>query len=175
MSERSAINLALRSSHQFQEHCKLTRKNEQMFTNQCFYPTIKWLPPELDVSAPLDEDFTTWFQKLLGTLWWAVEPGHIDIHLSIAILAQYLVQPRAGQLDQAFHVFAYLKSHLCSRIVLDASKPMIDKNYFAKMDWQDFYPEAKEALPLNALEPCGNDVLISCFVDANHAGNKVRR
>jgi hypothetical protein len=40
-------------------------------------------------------------------------------------------------------------------------------------DWQDLYPEAKEALPLNATDPCGSDVLISCFVGANHAGNKV--
>jgi len=129
--------------------------------------------PELDVSAPLDNDFTTWFQKLIGILGWAVELGCIDMHLSVALLAQYLVQPRVGHLDQTFHKFAYLKSYLRSRIVLDASKPTVDERFFTNMDWQDFYPEAKEALPLNAPEPQGNDVLLSCFVDANHAGNKV--
>lgn len=57
--------------------------------------------PELDVSAPLDDNFTTWFQKLIGTLQWAVKLGWIDIHLSVALLAQYLVQPRVSHLDQS--------------------------------------------------------------------------
>ncbi len=52
--------------------------------------------PELDVSAPLDEDFTTWCQKLIGILWWAVDLGCIDIHLSVAPLVQYLAQPQVG-------------------------------------------------------------------------------
>jgi hypothetical protein len=143
-----------------------------MFTNQ-YTPLSSGYHPELDVTAPFDEDFATWFQKLIGTLWWAVELGHIDIHLSVALLAQYLVQLRVGHLDQAFHVFTYLKSLLLSRILLDASKPMVHAHCFTMTDWQDLYPEAKEALPLNATDPCGSDVLISCFVGANHAGNKV--
>jgi hypothetical protein len=59
-----------------------------------------------------------WYQKLIGMLHWAVELGHIDIHLSVALLAQYLVQPRAGHLEQGFHIFAYLKGHIRSKIVL---------------------------------------------------------
>ena len=49
--------------------------------------------PEIDVSAPLDNDYVNWYQKLIGTLCWEVELGQIDIHLSVALLAQYLVQP----------------------------------------------------------------------------------
>jgi hypothetical protein len=45
--------------------------------------------------------------------------------------------------------------------------------YFLKADWNEFYPEASEANPLNALQPRGNDVVISCFVNADHAGNLV--
>jgi hypothetical protein len=131
--------------------------------------------PELDMSAPLDDDFTTWFQKLVGILRWSIELGRIDIHLSVALLAQYLVQPRVGHLDQVFHIFAYLKSHIHSRIVLDPSKPVIDERHFTKMDWKDFYPDAAEPIPLNAPESRGNDVVVSCFVDADHAGNKITR
>ena len=95
--------------------------------------------------------------------------------MSVALLAQYLVQPQVGHLDQAFHIFAYLKSHIRSKIVLDPSKPVIDERYFTKMDWKDFYPDAADSIPLNAPEPRGNDVVVSCFVDADHAGNKITR
>jgi hypothetical protein len=49
--------------------------------------------PEMDVSPLLDEDYTRWYQQLIGILQWAVELGRIDIHLSVALLAQYLAQP----------------------------------------------------------------------------------
>jgi hypothetical protein len=129
--------------------------------------------PELDVSAPWMTAFTNWYQKLIGTLRWAIELGRIDIHLSVTILAQYLVKQRVGHLDQVFHVFAYLKSHLRSRIVMDPSKPLVDETYFIPADWTEFYPDASEAIPLNAPESRGNDVIVSCFVDADHARNQV--
>jgi hypothetical protein len=143
--------------------------------NHVTTPLSSGYRPELDVSALLDDDFTSWYQKLVGILRWAVELGRIDIHLSIALLAQYLVQPRVGHLDQIFHVFAYLKAHIRSRIILDDSKPLVDETQFVKVDWTSFYPDAAEAIPPNAPEPRGQDILISCFVDADHAGNQVTR
>ena len=35
----------------------------------------------------------------------------------------------------------------------------------------DYYRDEKEAIPPNMPESSGLEVLISCFVDANHAGN----
>jgi hypothetical protein len=43
------------------------------------------------------------------------------------------------------------------------------------VDWHAFYPVAKEALPLNAPEPRGKPMTMTCFVDADHAGNCVTR
>jgi hypothetical protein len=68
-----------------------------------------------------------------------------------------------------------LKSHDHSRIVLDASRPKIDETRFVKHDWTEFYRDAKEPIPPNAPEPRGNAVVMSCFVDANHAGDKITR
>ncbi len=51
-------------------------------------PLASGYRPELDVSAILDDDFTNWYQRLIGILWWAVELGRIDIHFSVAIMAQ---------------------------------------------------------------------------------------
>ena len=67
--------------------------------------------PEFDFSPLLDDDHINWYQQLIGILRWTVELGRIDIHLSVALFAQYLAQPRVGHLHRAFRVFAYLKTH----------------------------------------------------------------
>ena len=72
-------------------------------------------------------------------------------------------------------MFAYLKFHDRSRIVLDPSRPRIDESRFIKQDWTEFYRDAQEPVPPNAPEPRGQSVVISCFWDANHAGDKVTR
>jgi hypothetical protein len=131
--------------------------------------------PKMDASAYLDDDFTRFFQQLVGTLRWCVELGRINIHLPVALSAQHLAQPRVSHLDQVFHIFAYLKAHSRSRIVLDPEKPLVDESQFVAADWSSFYPDANETIPLNAPEPRGNSVLISHFVDADHAGNLVTR
>jgi hypothetical protein len=131
--------------------------------------------PELDISTPLSADDHRTCQQLIGVLRWAVELGRIDIHLPVALLAQYLAAPRIGHLQQAYHVFAYLKAHLCSRIILDDTKPHVDETRFPKVDWKEFYPDAQEIVPPNAPEPLGTPITVSCFVDADHAGNKITR
>lgn len=131
--------------------------------------------PEMDVSPLLDEDYTRWYQQLIGILQWAVELGRIDIHLSVALSAQYLAQPHRGHLHQVFHVFAYLKAPARSRIVLDPTVPPVNEQSFVTANGSEFYIDAKEAIPLNAPEPRGKAIIISCFVVADHAGNLVTR
>ena len=75
---------------------------------------------------------------------YAVELERIDVHLSIALLAQYLAQPRRGHLHQVFHAFAYLKTHARSRIVLDPTLPFVDEQSFIEGDWTEFYVGAKQ-------------------------------
>ncbi len=117
----------------------------------------------------------TFYQQLIGTLRWCVELGRIDIHLPVALMAQHMAAPRVGHLDQIFHMFGYLKSHERSKLVLDPAYPQVDDSHFIQADWSEFYPDAKELIPLNAPEPRGNPIMISCFVDADHAGNLVTR
>jgi hypothetical protein len=131
--------------------------------------------PEMDVSPLLDQDHHTLYMQLVGILRWAVELGRIDIHLSVALMAQYLAQPRIGHLDQVYHIFAYIKAHIRSRIILDPTVPYVNNDRFLQVDWREFYPDATEAVPTNAPEPRGNTIVMSCFVDADHAGNRVTR
>jgi hypothetical protein len=74
-----------------------------------------------------------------------------------------------------FHVFAYLKAPARSRIVLDPTVPPVNEQSFVTADRSEFYIDAKEAIPLNAPEPRGKAIIISCFVVADHAGNLVTR
>jgi hypothetical protein len=42
-------------------------------------------------------------------------------------------------------------------------------------DWSDFYPGVKEELPPHMPEPLGKSVQTICFVNADHAGDRVSR
>ena len=42
-------------------------------------------------------------------------------------------------------------------------------------EWNDFYPEAAEKLPVKKVELLGNPVKVRAYVDANHAGNLKNR
>ena len=41
------------------------------------------------------------------------------------------------------------------------------------MNWNEFYPEAEEAIPKDILDPLGNSSTVTCYVDADHARDKV--
>eukprot|EP00957_Ditylum_brightwellii_P039583 2994499-Ditylum_brightwellii.AAC.1 len=40
---------------------------------------------------------------------------------------------------------------------------------------KEFYPDAKEEMPLDIPEPRGKEVQINCFVDADHALDRVTK
>ena len=44
-----------------------------------------------------------------------------------------------------------------------------------KFDWEDFYPDACEPIPLDMPRPRGKSVSIHCFVNADHTGHKTTR
>ena len=67
-----------------------------------------------------------------------------------------------------------------SRIIFDPTRMDTDENLFERStvgckEWKDFYPDAEEAIPSNAPPPRGLPVKISCYVDADHASNRVTR
>jgi hypothetical protein len=168
------------SSHQFVKEAlrvvelELSRVSKKLST-KASTPMYADYRPELDVTALLDERQANYYQELIGILRWAVELGRIDIHVQVAMLSSFLAQPRVGHLDAVFRIFAYLKAHDRSKLVFDASTPIIDERRFIKQDWEDFYRDAKEAIPPNMPEPRGKEVEIHCFVDADHAGDRLTR
>jgi len=65
------------------------------------------------------------------------------------------------------------------RVVFNGKFKFIDDVIFNDIDreeWNDFYKDAHEEVPIRGPEPLGNPVRITAYVDANHAGNmKTRR
>ena len=56
---------------------------------------------------------------------------------------------------------------------MNHTMPEIDKSVFWHDYWSDFYGDVVKEDPPNMPVPLGNAVQMSCFVNADHAGNKV--
>jgi Reverse transcriptase (RNA-dependent DNA polymerase) len=141
----------------------------------CSAPFQSSYRPELDTTAELALEGHRYYQELIGVLRWAVELGRLDILLETALLSAFLASPREGHLEAVYHMFGYLKSHPKRKIAFDPEHPQIDQRRYQKYDWTDFYRGAVEALPGNAPPSRGKSVSMSCFVDANLAGDTVGR
>ena len=134
--------------------------------------------PELDVTMELNDELASRYVQLMGILCWAIELGRIDIFVEVSqFLSQHQALPRQGHLEAAYHIFACLKKHENgARIVFDPTTPKIDDRVFnTAADWTDFYGEVAEELPPRMPKRLGKSVCVSCFVDANHAGNVITR
>ena len=89
------------------------------------------------------------------------------------MMSSHLALPREGYLDQVFHIFMYLKKHHNSALVFDPSYPDVNIDTFPKHDWTKFYGNIKEAMPPDMPEIFVKEVVMRCFVDANHSGEKL--
>jgi hypothetical protein len=95
--------------------------------------------------------------------------------IDVSLLSSHRMQPLQGHLDQAFHIFGYLKQNKQATLVFDDSRVDWDESSFKLHDWSDFYHGAEEKLPPNAPSPRSNSIQINCFIDVDHAGNKITR
>ena len=129
--------------------------------------------PELDATAMCDDNLHSVYYQHIGVLRWAVELGRIDIAGEVSMLSSYLAAPRIGHVEAVLHIFAYLAKYDRSRVVFDAGYKAHEP--YDRPDWADFYPDAREAIPPDAPEPRGKPVQLTCFVDADHAGDRVTR
>lgn len=106
---------------------------------------------------------------------WAVELGRVDILLEVALLSQYLANPRVGHLEQVYHIFGYLKQSGKRTIYMDPGYPNITEERFNGFEWEEFYKDAVEPISPNAPEARGRPLHLHAFVDSDHAGDKVTR
>ena len=136
--------------------------------------------PELDTSTECDANQTQFYQNIIGILRWTVELGRIDIAFECSSLSSYSAFPRTGHLQQALHVMKYLEIHHENELTFDPQEYFISPNdrSTAESKFQamsSLYADANEEMPPNAPAPRGRAVQINCFVDSDHAGNRITR
>jgi hypothetical protein len=140
------------------------------------HPMAKTYRPELDVTPELVPELSSRYQQLIGILRWAVELGRVDILVEVSMLSSHLCQPREGHLNAVYNIFAYLEKHVEVSMAFNDKMPRIDETAFHQSDWtESIYGDVEEEVPPNAPKPLGNPVMMTCFVDANHAGDKITR
>ena len=127
--------------------------------------------PKLDWTSELNAEQQNYYQGLVGVLLrWICELGRLDILMPISHMSRYLALAGEGHLDQLFHVFAYLKNHDRATMVFEDLYPTFGDVKFSECDWTKLYPDACEPImPENMPVPRGKHVVMSCFVDADHA------
>jgi hypothetical protein len=154
----------------------IRKTNGKMLKSKTRSPMETNYRPELDVSATLEPSEANYYQSQIGVLRWAVELGRIDITTEVSMLASHNALPRQGHLEAVYRIFSYLKTKTNhARLVLDPTYADIDYESFKQQNWNEFYGDATEHLPGNAPPPLGRPVEIRCFVDTDHAGDKLTR
>jgi hypothetical protein len=131
--------------------------------------------PEVDVSEELQAKDISLYQQYIGVLRWACELGRVDILTEVSMMSSHMAMPRKGHMEALYSIFAYLRKHENSTLVFDDARADIDERRFTEVNWKDFYGDVDEAIPPNAPVPRGRGVKMSCFVDADHAGNLATR
>ena len=111
------------------------------------------------------------------------ELGRIDILLEINLHLQYMVSPRIGYMRQLINIFAYLKQHTRLWIVINPEWFEIDwipinneaNPADSAMLLKLMYPDSEEPDPPNMPISLDESIQLTCFYDANHAGNAITR
>ena len=140
-------------------------------------PISEMYHPELDESPLLDEKKITLYKSLIGSANWIVTLGRFDIAYAVSTFARYSMAPREGHLENLQKLFGYLRNYAHGKILIDVKEPpdrkiaIITKN----QNWSEFYPDAKEEVPEDMLEAFGQTCSITCYVDSDHARDKLTR
>jgi len=128
--------------------------------------------PELDDSELLDDDDTTRYRMLTGSLNWAVTIGRVDVMFAATTMARYNHAPRSGHMKVMLRVFGYLKYHIKGTIRIDTSYPPVPDEATASTEyWKKLYPEAAEKIPDVYPEALGKPVQLWLEFDSDHAND----
>jgi hypothetical protein len=130
--------------------------------------------PELDMTDECDDAMARVYMSMIGILRWLVELSRIDIAVEVSMMSSYSMSPRIGHMEQILKIFAYLKLHHNSRLVLDPTYPDINEHDMSKKrNWNQFYGMTKEDVLGLIPRPLGEELIVQAFMDADFAGEKL--
>ena len=129
--------------------------------------------PELDDTPLLGPRMIARYQQLIGMLRWACELGRIDMLLEVALMSAFNAAPRQGHLNELYHIFAYLKKAGARCLLFDPARPTYNVDFCDGGAWEEFYEVEPEPTPADMPKARGKSVVMTCWVDASHASQRV--
>ena len=95
----------------------------------------------------------------------------------VSLLSSYAAMPRWTHLQELYHIFAFLKKSPKFSLYMSPEFPSFDAVISKRNpdDFKEHYRDAKEPMPARMPTPRGRPVVVSAYVDASHAGNKLTR
>ena len=92
------------------------------FNDKQQYPFLTGYWPDPNTSPNLDQENTTYLQELIGILFWTIALGRVDKTIEGSVLSRHLDFLNQRYLDQHFNIFAYLKHHQNSKLVMSPKR-----------------------------------------------------
>jgi hypothetical protein len=130
--------------------------------------------PEQDVTQVLEPELAS--QSIPAILRLAVQLRRVDILVEASMMSSHLCQPRVGHLEVVYNIFLSLEKRVEANMAFNDKIPRLDETAFHKSDWSEsIYGKVEEKMPPNAPQALGNPVMMTCFIDAYHAGDKITR
>jgi hypothetical protein len=81
--------------------------------------------------------------------------------------------PREGHFEALLQLFGYLKQHPKGKLLVDRHPRYKNQPTFMTYNWNEFYLDAAEELPLDMPTTKGKPMHTVCYVDADNAHNTV--
>ena len=130
---------------------------------------------EMDTSPLCDTETISKYKSLIGSANWIITLGRFDIAYAVSTLSRYSVAPREGHFEAMERVFGYLDKFPDGKLVIDPTEPKIRQvaNFNSGFNWSELYPDAEEDIPHDMPVPDGKMATLTCYVDADHARDKV--
>ena len=113
-----------------EEYLEKSHHKRWRIPNKVETPIRPTYRPELDVSEELSSSDASYYQSLIGILWWIVKLGRVDDCLEVSMMSSHLVLPRKGHMVQVMQSFGYLKKYHNAELVFDPSDPIINEQDF---------------------------------------------
>ena len=100
--------------------------NKPLPTKGHMNPLTSNYRPDIDISQEIELQDASYYQSLIGIIWWIVELGKLGVCVEVYMMSYHVALPRQGHIDHVLHIFGYLKKNHNAEMVLDPTEPDIN-------------------------------------------------